>query len=82
MKKKKLTFSPPLLVDTNAFGHLFDRTSADLILNSLEKNDGIYAQQLYIALRKRNMIYHETLLLENLGLPQTEIHTNERAYFN
>lgn len=63
MNVKKLTFSPPLLVDTNAFGHLFDRTSADTILNSLKKNDSIYAQKLYNALRKRNIIYHETLLL-------------------
>lgn len=75
MKKKKSTITP-LIVDTNAFGHLSDKTSAELILEALGKNDNIYAQKLYATMKARNIIYHEVSILEILGLSQVDIHKN------
>jgi hypothetical protein len=79
MKNKKLekTLSPiPFIIDTNAFGHLSNKTFDELLLKGLEKNSTKHALQLHAALKKRNIVYHEIAILENLGFSQVDIHTN------
>lgn len=72
--KKTTPSTIPLIIDTNAFGYLSDKSSDELLQKGLEKNNNPFAQRLYVALKIRNIIHHETSILENLGFAQIDIH--------